>query len=261
MARWRPSLQVATDRSGGPDHWISAVAEATAEWRGRYKSLGCAVTGLVENGTWSPLNKSTLDIPRDFPLAESLTAKFGVPALAANDAQSAAWGEFRQGAGVGEDMVFLTISTGIGGGIVVNGRLLGGLAGHYGILRSPSLDKRFPIEDEVSGRWMAAEAERAGHACDAAGVFGAAREGAAWAEKIVARSANTVALLCQDIQLTLDPRRIVIGGGIGMADGFIDRIRAALPDLGPRCRPQIVPAKCGRHAGAIGVAELAAAAL
>ena len=58
-------------------------------------------------------------------------------------------------------MVFLTISTGIGGGIVLGGRLLGGLAGSFGLLESPS-GGAAPLEDEVSGRLIAAEAERRG---------------------------------------------------------------------------------------------------
>lgn len=254
-------VQVATDRALGPDRWIAGVAEATAGWRGQYAVVGCAVTGFVENGEWSPLNPTTLSIPARYPIAQRLETAFGVPALPVNDAQAAAWGEYRHGAGLGEDMVFLTISTGIGGGVVVNGRLLGGLAGHYGILRSPSTDKTRPIEDEVSGRWMAAEAARAGHAGDAPAVFAAARQGAGWAEAIIAASARKVALLCQDIQLTLDPKRVVIGGGIGLAEGYLDFVRASLPDLGPRLRPTIVPARCGPQAGAIGVADLAAITL
>ena len=81
------------------------------------------------------------------------------------------------------------------------------------------------------------------------------------ATAIVTASAQKVALLCQDIQLTLDPVRIVIGGGIGLAPGYLDQVRALLPDLGARLKPQIVPALCGRHAGAIGAADLAFSAL
>jgi N-acetylmannosamine-6-phosphate 2-epimerase/N-acetylmannosamine kinase len=252
---------ITTDRNLGPDHWIAALAAATAAWRGRFPVLGCAVTGLVDNGTWSPLNPATLSIPAAYPLAQRLQQAFGVPALAVNDAQAAAWGEYRRGAGAGDDMVFLTISTGIGGGVVLNGSLLEGLAGHYGILRGPSISKTAPIEDEVSGRWIAAEAARAGHPGEAPSVFAAARAGAGWAESIIAASAQKVALLCQDIQLTLDPKRIVIGGGIGLAEGYLDRVRASLPDLGPRLRPQIIAARCGPQAGAIGVADLAATRL
>ncbi len=249
-------IQVPTDPSGNPLRWIETIADATAPWRGRYAAVGCAVTGFVEDGAWSALNKSTLSIPDRFPLVKTLLAIFGLPAHALNDAQAAAWGEYRHGAGLGQDMVFLTISTGIGGGVVVNGRLLGGLAGHYGILRFPSTDKSRPIEDEVSGRWIAQQA-----GMDAETVFARARSGDKGATAIVTASAQKVALLCQDIQLTLDPARIVIGGGIGLATGYLDQVRALLPDLGDRLKPQIVPALCGRHAGAIGAADLAFSAL
>lgn len=249
-------VQIATDPMAGPDRWIAALAEATAAWRGRYAALGAAVTGIVDDGHWSALNKATLPIPDAYPLKARLGAAFGVPVVAVNDAQAAAWHEYRHGAGAGEDTVFLTISTGIGGGVVLNGRLLGGISGHFGILRGPSSDPAQPLENDVSGRWMARRAEAAGHAVDAAGVFRAAAGGAAWAEEILNVSARRVALLCQDIQLGFDPRRIVIGGGIGLAPGYLERVEAQLPDLGRRLRPLLVAAKGGRHAGVLGAADL-----
>src|SRR4029077_15649090 len=98
--------------------------------------------------------------------------------FAANDAQAAAWGEHRFGAGRNEDMVFLTVSTGIGGGIVINGRPLCGLPGHFGLLRTLSESQSLPFEDGVSGHWIAAQARAVGHDTDAAGVFAAAVSGA-----------------------------------------------------------------------------------
>src|SRR6185437_4566594 len=160
----------------------------------------------------------TLNVPPDYPLAARLSEAFGLPAMIANDAQAAAWGEYRFGAGRGADMAFLTISTGIGGGLVLDGRPRLGIAGHFGILRGPT-NGAAPLEDEVSGRWIAAEAKRAGHTQDAAGVFAAAGRGEAWADAIITASARKVALLCQDIKLALDPARIVMGGGIGLAPG------------------------------------------
>ncbi len=254
-------IQLATDPTMGPEAWISALADATAAWRTEFEALGIAVTGFVADGKWSALNPATLSIPRDFPLVDRLRAIFAVPALAVNDAQAAAWAEFRFGAGLGEDMVFLTISTGIGGGVVLGDRLLSGLAGHYGLLRSPSADPHKPFEDEVSGHWIAAEAVRAGHGEDVPATFAAAAAGAAWAQQILAGSALKVALLCQDIQFTLDPKRIVIGGGIGLAPGYLDLVRRGLPDLTPRLRPEVVAAKFGPHAGIIGAASLAASEL
>jgi predicted NBD/HSP70 family sugar kinase len=152
-------------------------------------------------------------------------------------------------------MVFLTISTGVGGGIVLNGRPLLGLAGHFGLLGSASAAG--PLEDSISGHWIASQAKTQGHDLTAIGVFAAATAGEGWANEIVDASAQKVALLSADIQLLLDPRRIVIGGGIGLAAGFLDRVRANLKALGPRLRPILVAAKLGTNAGLVGVADLA----
>lgn len=253
----RDERRIATVPEAGPEAWIKALRDAVAPWAGQYQAVGAALTGIVEDGVWSALNSATLPIPQHFPVEERLGAAFGCPAFAVNDAQAAAWHEYVRGAGAREDMVFLTISTGIGGGIVLGGRLLPGLAGHYGILRGPSPDPTQPLEDSLSGRWMARRAGDAGHPGDAADVFAAASKGADWALAILEDSARGVALLCQDIQLSLDPRRIVIGGGIGLASGYLDRVRANLPDLGSRLRPRVVAAQGGPHAGVLGAADLA----
>ncbi|MDP1730742.1 MAG: putative N-acetylmannosamine-6-phosphate 2-epimerase [Devosia sp.] len=247
---------VPTNRDEGPDAWIASIAERVRDWRGEFDRVAVAATGLITNGYWSALNPVTLGIPQDYPLADRLAKTFGAPAFAANDAQAAAWGEHRFGAGEGQDVVFLTISTGIGGGVVINGKPLLGLGGHFGLLRGPSQGAS-PLEDEVSGRWIAAEAGRAGHPVDTPLVFAAARGGEAWATDILTRSARKVALLCQDIQLMFDPKRIVVGGGIGLATGYLDLVRAQLPQLQPRLLPTLVAAKLGSHAGVVGVADLA----
>ena len=192
----------------------------------------------------------------DYPLVEKATVAFGRPAFAINDAQAAAWGEYKFGAGDGGDLVFLTISTGIGGGIVINGRPLAGLAGHFGLIRSPSQGQT-PLEDQTSGRWIAAQALKAGHDATAAEVFEHADKGEAWAKAIVSQSAFRAATLCRDIQMMLDPKRIVIGGGIGLAKGYLDQLREQLADIDPRLKPVLVPAKLGSHAGIVGVASLA----
>lgn len=246
---------IATPRDADPDRWIAGIAEETRDWAGQFDSLAIAVTGFVDDGRWSALNPATLGIPGEFPLVERLTAAFGVPVFAANDAQSAAWGEYRYGAGQGEDTVFLTISTGIGGGVVMNGRPLLGLGGHFGLLRLPSSGAS-PLEDQVSGRWIAGQAAKAGHPVEAPAVFAAASAGESWADQILDQSAARVALLCSDIQLMFDPRRIVIGGGIGLAPGYLARVEHALPQSRPRLRPRLVAAQLGSLAGVIGVADL-----
>ncbi|MER9372584.1 putative N-acetylmannosamine-6-phosphate 2-epimerase [Mesorhizobium sp. M0491] len=247
---------VPTAREAGPDAWLASLAQSTSAWSSRFSRIGIAVTGLVEDGRWSALNPATLGIPDGYPLVERASSVFGKPVCAVNDAQAAAWGEYKFGAGQGRDIVFLTISTGIGGGIVCNGRLLSGLAGHFGLIRSLSED-RAPLEDGTSGRWIASQALKAGFKADAVDVFRRALKGEAWAGAIVSQSASRVATLCRDIQMMFDPKLIVIGGSIGLAEGYLDRVRAHLSEVPPRLSPDLVAAKLGGHAGVIGVADLA----
>jgi predicted NBD/HSP70 family sugar kinase len=181
-----------------------------------------------------------------------------MPPALANDAQAAAWGEHVHGAGQHRDMVFLTVSTGIGGGIVTGGRPhtgRSGLAGHFGQL-SGMESPGGPVEDHASGRWIAAEGEAAGIG-DAPAVFAAARHGDPTAAAILDTSAGRVARLCTNVQFALAPEVIVIGGGIGLAPGYLARVTAALGSLAPPVRPDIVPAALGADAGAVGVAALA----
>lgn len=253
----RRETMIATQPAEGPDAWIAAARAATARWNIAYSGIGIAATGVLSSEGWYALNPHTLPIPNNYPLIERIVETFGAPAIAVNDAQAAAWGEFVCGGHGGKSLVFLTISTGIGGGIVVNGELLEGLSGSFGLLRGPAKGDG-PLEGEVSGRWIAAEAAREGYDCDAVGVFEQARAGEAWAERIVAQSAAHVATLCRDIQMMLDPDAIVIGGGIGLAAGFLDRVRENLASLDSRLMPNIVPAKLAAEAGLVGVADLAA---
>lgn len=249
-------MTVPTAREAGPDTWLAAIASSARSWADRYSRVGIAVTGFIQDGCWSALNPATLGIPDRYPLVDKARIVFGKPAFAINDAQAAAWGEYRFGAGEGGDLVFLTISTGIGGGIIVNGRVLTGLAGHFGLIRGPSAGQS-PLEDQTSGRWMAAETSKSGHPGTAAEVFEHANKGEAWAGAIVSQSAFRAATLCRDIQMMLDPKRIVIGGGIGLAAGYIDRMRDCFVGVDIRLTPSLVPAKLGNRAGIIGVASLA----
>jgi N-acetylmannosamine-6-phosphate 2-epimerase / N-acetylmannosamine kinase len=251
--------ETATDRTVGPDAWIADMAGLSAPWAGRYTALGITVTGLVHNGLWTALNPATLGIPADFPLADQVRDRFGMAPVLANDAQAAAWGEYTHGSGAGRDMVFFTISTGIGGGVVTGGRLLtgrSGLAGSFGQL-TPLGEDGPRIEDLTSGLWMLSEAAAHGHQAEARAVFAAAQNGEGWADSIIQTSATRAARLCHSAQLLFDPAVIVIGGGIGLAPGYLDRVEALLRDLPEIQRPTLARAALGADAGAVGIAALA----
>lgn len=246
--------RIATDIRDGPWALVDAVAALAAPWSGRYGAVGAAVTGLVRDGRWRALNAATLDLPDPFPLAAALSARLGLPARCVNDAQAAAWGEFLAGASGGADMAFLTISTGVGGGLVLDGRLREGLAGHFGqFIDADGLR----VEDGAAGRWLDAEAAALGRPADTAAVFAAVGE--PWAERLIGLSAARVAALARNVQLAVDPARIVIGGGIGLAPGYLDRLRAALEAFDPATALLLAPAALGARAGVIGAAALAEA--
>ena len=250
------TLRLPTPAGGDPANWFAALFTAIEAWQGRYSAVGVAVTGIIDDGHWSALNRRTLDIPDRFPLAGTIAAFTDAPVFAANDAQAAAWGEYAFGAGGREDMVFLTISTGIGGGIISGGRLLGGLGGHFGQFR----DLDHPgetLEDRVSGHWIAAQAAAHAPGATAREVFAASRSGEGWATDIVEASARQAANLCRNVQLALDPRRIVIGGSIGLAEGYLSAMEQALEAVPPRLKPSLHTAALAENAGVIGIADLA----
>jgi predicted NBD/HSP70 family sugar kinase len=249
--------RAATPTDGDALAWVDCVAGLAKPWSGQYACVGVAATGIFIDGAWHALNPGTLPIPDGFPLEARLAERLGRPVRAFNDAQAAAWGEHRFGAGGGADLVFTTISTGIGGGIVVHGKLLQGIAGSVGQLVEPTLDEAGPLEDRCSGRWIARAAAAAGHPVAADAVFAAAAAGEGWARSIVDTVIVRVARLIRTIKLLLDPPVIVVGGGVGLAAGFIDRVGGVLADLPSHLRPHVVPAAKGHLAGILGAADLA----
>lgn len=252
--------QVRTTPADGAEAWLRSAADAARDWHGKYAGVAAAVTGLVHDGCWTAVNPATLPVPSGFPLVARLADLFACPAMALNDAQAAAWGEYRFGTGRGRDLVFLTVSSGIGGGVVVAGRLLqgsSGLAGHVGQIPVPAPGGHYcRLEDLASGFAIAAAAQAAGRAADAKSVFSAMEAGENWAEHIVAEAVNHLALALPGLQALLDPQVIVIGGGVGLADGFLPRLEEALSRFPSALRPSLASAHLGTDAGLLGAADL-----
>lgn len=250
--------RIPTPRDGGADAWMDAIQALAEPWEQRFTLVGIAVTGLVLKGHWHALNPETLPVPQGFRLEAELTRRLRVPVTALNDAQAAAWGEHVAGAGQGvADMVFVTLSTGIGGGVIVNGKLLMGRHGMAGSIGQMRLQADLRIEDLASGSGIAARADEAGHPADAERVFAAAAQGEAWATEIRDRAVDTTATLFRNLQFLYDSTRIVVGGGVGMSPGHLERICSRLAPLADLERPEIVLAQLGVHAGILGIADLA----
>lgn len=166
--------------------------------------------------------------------ADRLSADLGIRVHVANDADMAAVGETRFGAGAGIDDVvaYLTVSTGIGVGVVNRGRLVRG-RNSFGELGHSVIDWRAwrqglpgTLEEVASGTGMARRAREAGLGLkDARAVLEAARNGdvearAIWEDAVAAGAAGVCNLV-----MAFAPRAVIIGGGIGRRPEFFDPLR------------------------------------
>lgn len=259
-------VQIATPRSGRGADIVEAIAEHAALLP-LTTAAGVATTGIVDHGHLTALNPATLPIEDRFPLVEALRQRLSRPILAINDAQAAAWAEYSIGAGRGAArMTFVTVSTGIGAGIVLDGRLQSGprgLAGHVGhMMRDASgplcgCGRRGCVERIASGSAIGMLAtEMLGRQVAAPEVFAAAEGGDERCAKLLDRAADALANTLCDLVACLDIDRIVLGGGVGLAEGFLQRVEKSMETLPAIYRRPIVRAGMGADAGLVGVAAL-----
>jgi len=215
-----------------------------------------------------------IDIPtlpdwRGFALRAAIGDAFGLPAVLEGDGVAAAFGEWRFGAGRGmSDLVYVTVSTGIGGGVIADGSVLRGrrgLAGHVGHMIIAERGARCScgaigcFEALASGSAFAAAARSAGLA-DAPAAVAAARAGEARALTLVAEEARLLARGFATLAHLFSPERIIVGGGVSQAFDLLGpRVRASMREL---LMPafsdvEVVAAALGDNAGLIGAAALA----
>jgi predicted NBD/HSP70 family sugar kinase len=192
----------------------------------------------------------------------SFETAFGLPVVVENDANCVALAEGWTGAAAGlRHYLALTLGTGIGGGIVVDGRLYRGAHGAAGEWGYMLLDGRV-WEDHASlrGLAVAAQAARPGCGFDARAVYAASDAGDAQMAEVVARWLGLLATGIANLIVAFDPARVVIGGGIAArGPAFIDELRAELH--GRRLRPEfqgveLALASAGNEAGLLGAARL-----
>jgi predicted NBD/HSP70 family sugar kinase len=232
--------------------------------------VGAASGGLAAGGRLRAVNAAMFRLPEPVPFAAMLGERLGGrPVRLLNDGAAAAWGEHRHGAGRGAStLVFVTVSTGVGGGLVVNGRPLSGrqgLAGHLGFLGAApdgpacGSGRRGTLESLASGRAIERDAAAAfGRPVTARELF-SLRGRDPRADAIIGRAAGTVARSLADLAALLDPDLVVVGGGIGLAPGYLGLVEAALAREPALFRPPLAPAALGADAGLVGAADWAAA--
>ena len=260
--------QIATPRADLAAGLIPAIAALVAPWLLRAPgAIGVATTGFASAGRVSAVNPTTLPFPDRFDLGGLLAARIGRAVHVVNDALAATWGEHVAGAGQGTaSFGFLTISTGVGGGLVYDGRLLqgpegfGGHLGHVSVATDGPVcgcGRRGCVEALASGTAISQAAERrTGTARDAAAVIDAAGDGDEDCAAVLDAAAAAVASLCANLKAAAGLQRMAIGGGVGLNPAFFARAAQAAASAPFRFRVDIVPAALGGDAGLIGMAAL-----
>ena len=279
-----------TPREGGKV-LTQAIADVATELSSKYPvdSIGVSAAGFISSDRQTILATPNIAGWNGVNLVNELTQIIGKRIVLENDANSAAWGEFKFGAGRGrKDLMMLTLGTGVGGGLILDGSVfrgafgIGAELGHLRIVPDGHLcgcGIRGCLEQYASGSALMRHAREAISASpDLARNLLARGDGtveglkghhiteAARDEDPVALAAfNTmasylgagIASLCT----VIDPSCIVLGGGvIDAGEIFLAPTRKAalslIPFSGKHPYPEIVPAELGNNAGLVGVADL-----
>jgi glucokinase len=275
---------IPTANYAGPQALISEMAVRVARMQESYPeimAIGVGVPGLVdfERGYVHELT----NVPgwKHVPLKSILSEKTGLPTLVENDANAMCYAEYRYGAGRGlKNVVALTMGTGIGGGLVLDGKMYrgscfaageigqmsidyDGKAGHYGNLGS--LEKytgNQQIAEHAVIRYAEAGIVKDIADCTPKNIAAAAQAGDDIARQIWDEIADWLGTALSSIAWLLNPDAFVIGGGVAQAGDLIfaplkRKVQSMLSTVVWE-KLQIVPAKFSNEAGIIGNAALAA---
>ena len=236
-------------------HSASGKPVAIENVRGKIKGIGLLFPGHIQWPEGRTLTTSNLPGFRDFPLRERMQERTGLPCVADNDANGQTLAEYLYGAGKGIDpLVFMTVSTGIGGGIIIDGKLYRGFtgtAGEFGhMIVDASSDRRCTcgnygclmgvasgiVLPEVARRLateLADEGEclKLPRGCDDFTLMDGAMLAAGCAEKnelcmaLVDDFARYIGIGLYNIFQILNPMGVVLGGGLmNLPDFFFDKV-------------------------------------
>jgi glucokinase len=226
---------------------------------------------------------------RNSALRKDLAGRLQRPLWVGNDADAAGWAEYRYGAARGADLaLMITLGTGIGGGIVLDGRLRRGshgVAGEWGHMRVVpdgrlcACGNRGCWEQYASGTALGQTAREVARTSPAAAalllervdcepdrltgedVARAAADGDPLALELVTEVGVWLGQGIADLAAVLDPEVVVIGGGVSKLGEMVlgparQRLERALPGRGYRPGPRVVVAELGPQAGLVGAADL-----
>jgi glucokinase len=262
---------------GAEDVWAlidRMIADARQTAGGAIRAVGVGSAGPIDlaTGTVTPINIASW---RDFPLRDRVAAVVpGVPVVLAGDGVCMALGEHWRGAGRSADFLLgIVVSTGVGGGLVLDGVPYHGRTGNAGHVGHVVVDLDGQpcscgghgcVETVAAGpwmtRWAVANGWAASPSADAAALAEAAANGDAVAVRAVRRGATALAAMIASVAAVCDLALVVIGGGVAKSGRTLfDPLHEALAGytrLDFIRGLRVVPAALGGDAGLIGAAAL-----
>lgn len=261
----RDRRELPTPASQTPQALRDALSALVSPLQAHAQRVAIASTGIIRDGSLLALNPHNLGGLLHFPLVKTLEQLTNLPTIAINDAQAAAWAEYQALDGDITDMVFITVSTGVGGGVVSGGKLRtgpGGLAGHIGhTLADPhgpvcGCGRTGCVEAIASGRGIAAAAQGS-WLVRMRKLFSRAGQGDEQAQQLIHRSARTLARLIADIKATTDCQCVVVGGSVGLAEGYLALVETYLAQEPAAFHVDLLAAHYRHDTGLLGAALLA----
>ncbi|MCW2887784.1 MAG: glucokinase [Streptosporangiaceae bacterium] len=278
--------------STNPKETAEVIAEVVDLLKSKFEdvvAVGLGAAGFVDETRSTVLFAPNLAW-RDEPIKEKVESRVGLPVVVENDGNAMAWGEARFGAGRGQEfLVCVTLGTGIGGGIIVDGKLyrgrfgIGAEFGHVRVVpdgRRCGCGNRGCWEQYASGNALVHEARDLARVAPAMaarllelgsgspeGISGpeitqAAREGDPAALECFRTIAQWTGQGLADLAAILDPGAFIIGGGLSDAGDLLlqpirDTFATVLTGRGHRVKADIRIAELGSSAGIVGAADLA----
>jgi len=250
-------------------------------------SIGIAAAGAIDSEKGLVTSSPNLPGWCDVPLRDIVKSKYGVDTFLINDASAAALGEHEFGAGRGvNNLIYLTVGTGIGGGIIIDGKLYLGPSGSAGEIGHMTIDVNGQrcscgntgcLETLASGTAMAKEAIKRikqGEKSSLTEIVGgkienitadtvevAARGGDSLASEVISEAATYLGVGMVNLVNIFNPEMIIVGGGVAkMGDLLLNPVRQVVQERAfqlPAQAVRIVQAQLGDDSGLLGAAAFA----
>lgn len=262
------SLTVATPQPATPEAVVAKIVDAIAQIDPQRNSIAIGIGTPGPADAQGRIAKIAINLPGwyDVPLADALEAKTSKPTIVGNDANCAGLGEAWLGAGRRfQNLILLTLGTGVGGAIILDGELFAGPLGAAGELGLITLNPDGPrcnsgnqgsLEQYVS---LTAIRRRTGK--EAAELGALAKTGDAESLRFWQEYGRYLGIGLTSLIYVLTPQAVVIGGGVsGSGEFFIPFVKAEIEQRvlpTSRLGLQILPAELGNFAGITGAAKLA----